>query len=724
MSKADPRIGKEIAGYRIEQLLGRGGMSVVYLAQHARLQRKVAFKILAPELAEDERFAQRFVRESLLAASLDHPNVIPIYDAGEADDVLFIAMRYVESTDLRALLGRKGKLPLQETVDILDQVASALDAAHTRGLVHRDVKPGNILIAARAGLRGKDHAYLSDFGLTKHILTASGPTATGQFVGTLAYAAPEQIRGEALDGRADIYSLGCVLFECLTGKPPFSAEDIAVVAAHLLDPPPRITAVNPSLPFELDEIIETALAKRPEDRYPTCEALIAAVAHEVSAQGAAITSEQDAADEGSTVGAELDLATSPRPRSTAARVPLDPFSPPPRPDPRRVPSQPPTEDHRGPDEKGPGVGELAPTTSGKARPSWAPRLPRIVPVAAGVILLVIPLVALLIETGHRQGKATQPVAGPTPATVIEQLAYAKSDFPGLRIKQAFVQSEGGAIHLTLDTYDRMSLSPTKDIVVWNLNINDSVNRCNTRLGLVNLFIRVDGAHHAPIYKYSNCSTRPLVGEATVVVAKPTTLTLLLPAHLLPDHFSWWVHTQSPGLYPADSASAGFPPKEPASGSTESNPPEPPIEPERWMDGTSPDTSFSSVDVRDVRLTVSGPNVELTLNTYGHTPATDAVARWEFDLDDKNSTGCSGYGYEALLLITTHRAQLFGYERGCHTKLEKTFGARLGKDGVSLVIPRSLLPLPFRWGLTTYDSAGDTDYIPAGDTVSFPQPTAG
>lgn len=215
----DPRIGSEIAGYRVERMIGRGGMSVVYLAEQLRLGRKAALKILAPELSQDQGFRERFVRESRLAASIDHPNIIPIYDAGEAQGVLFIAMRYVDGIDLRQYLHEFGPLSPGKAVSVTAQVASALDAAHARGLVHRDVKPGNVLMASGTDAETSDHIYLADFGLTKHALSVSGMTATGQFVGTIDYVSPEQIRGDPVDGRTDVYSLGCLLFECLTGEP-------------------------------------------------------------------------------------------------------------------------------------------------------------------------------------------------------------------------------------------------------------------------------------------------------------------------------------------------------------------------------------------------------------------------------------------------------------------------------------------------------------------------
>jgi serine/threonine protein kinase len=244
--------GTEFAGYRIERTLGRGGMGVVYLAEHKRLKRKVALKVLAPELADDERFRDRFIRESEIAASLDEPNVLPVYDAGEQDGSLYIAMRYVVGTDLRGLID-ESPLTLEDALTVVDGVARALYAAHSRGLVHRDVKPGNILIVRSTDSRAIEHVYLTDFGLTKRSASRSGLTGTGVFVGTLEYAAPEQFEGTALDPRTDVYSLGCVLFACLVGEPPFRREqDAAVMYAHLHDPPPSATARRSEPPRGVD----------------------------------------------------------------------------------------------------------------------------------------------------------------------------------------------------------------------------------------------------------------------------------------------------------------------------------------------------------------------------------------------------------------------------------------------------------------------------------------
>ncbi|MFL5954765.1 MAG: serine/threonine-protein kinase [Gaiellaceae bacterium] len=262
-------VGKSFAGYRVERVLGRGGMSVVYLAEHPRLKSKVALKLLAPTLAEDDLFRERLLRESRLAASLNHPNVIPIFDTGEEDGVLFVSMRFVDGPDLRTLL-RAGPLPREQAASVIGQAAAALDAAHARDLVHRDVKPANILTEA-------SHVYVADFGLTKHTDARSGATASG-VVGTVDYMPPEQIEGRQLDGRADVYALGCVLFECLTGRPPFQLDnEVAVLWAHIREDPPLPSEVDRSVPRAFDGIVDRALAKNPRDRYDSAGALAADV---------------------------------------------------------------------------------------------------------------------------------------------------------------------------------------------------------------------------------------------------------------------------------------------------------------------------------------------------------------------------------------------------------------------------------------------------------------
>jgi ABC-type branched-subunit amino acid transport system substrate-binding protein/DNA-binding beta-propeller fold protein YncE len=260
--------GSTFAGYRIEALAGRGGMGVVYQATDLSLGRPVALKLIAPELADDPRFRERFLDEPRVAASLDHASVIPIYEAGEHDGQLYLAMRYVPGSDLRTLLEREGAVEPDRALAILGQIAGALDAAHRQGLVHRDVKPANVL------LDEDEHAYLTDFGITKQLSDDTSDTGHG----TLDYLAPEQIRGEPVDGRTDGYALACMLYECLAGRPPFRRQTPAeTMWAHLREDPPPLES-HPAL----DPVLQRGLAQDRDDRYPTCAALIDA-AHDVLA---------------------------------------------------------------------------------------------------------------------------------------------------------------------------------------------------------------------------------------------------------------------------------------------------------------------------------------------------------------------------------------------------------------------------------------------------------
>ncbi|MEV5433385.1 serine/threonine-protein kinase [Streptomyces sp. NPDC052701] len=281
-----PRItlepGEQLAGYRIESYIARGGMAVVYLARDLSLGRPVALKLLAPELTSHANFRARFVRESELAASVDHPNILPIYGAGEAEGVLYIAMRYVDGEDLERLLKRRaeisggpGRLTVAEAMPLFTQAAGALDAAHGVGLVHRDVKPGNILLSGADEPTAARHVYLTDFGLTKRSTSLTGFTTTGHFLGTIAYVSPEQIAGHALDGRTDVYSLGCVMFQALTGEVPFARDDdAATLWAHMFAARPKVSAFRDDLPEGVDTVLNRAMAPDPEERQPSCRAVI------------------------------------------------------------------------------------------------------------------------------------------------------------------------------------------------------------------------------------------------------------------------------------------------------------------------------------------------------------------------------------------------------------------------------------------------------------------
>jgi serine/threonine-protein kinase len=317
----DLQLGTKLGHFRIERVIGRGGMGVVYLARDESLGRPVALKVLAPELAENEVFRERFIRESRLAASLDHANIVPIYEADEADAVLFIAMRYVQGMDLRTLLASEGRLPPdQGIVRIGVQVARALDAAHTRGLVHRDVKPANVLITSGDGHEDGGHCYLADFGLTRQTSALSTLTGQGQFVGTLAYVAPEQIEDRGVDGRADQYALGAVLFECLTGRPPFVKEtDPAMIYAHLEEQPPRISDLAGDLPVGLDAVFARALAKEKQDRFESCGRFVEAARAAAGLGGSSIPGIAPAVPDGTTVTGRLP----PRDPSANGGLPAD-----------------------------------------------------------------------------------------------------------------------------------------------------------------------------------------------------------------------------------------------------------------------------------------------------------------------------------------------------------------------------------------------------------------
>ncbi len=262
-----PRTGQTIAGYRVEEVIASGGMGVVYRATQLSLGRTVALKVLAHHLSADPEFRERFRREAALQARLEHPNIVTVYEAGETDEGLFLALKLVEGTDLRRLI-ESGELSPERALRLLDQIASALDAAHEAGLVHRDIKPRNVLVD------GRDHAYLADFGLTKSS-DSGGLTRTGTYMGSLDYVSPEQVRGEQVTGASDRYALAAVLYECLAGEVPFPHDtEAALLYAHVSEPPPRLTKRRPDLPPELDAVIARGLAKEPAERYPSAASLV------------------------------------------------------------------------------------------------------------------------------------------------------------------------------------------------------------------------------------------------------------------------------------------------------------------------------------------------------------------------------------------------------------------------------------------------------------------
>jgi hypothetical protein len=397
--------GDEFAGYRIEQRLGRGGMGVLYLALEPGLERRVALKLIAPEAAADEVFAKRFAEESRIAASIEHPNVVPIYAAGKEDGVPFIAMRYVAGADLAKRLAREGRLEPAVAVELIAQIGNGLDAIHAAGLIHRDVKPANVLLS---GGEGVEHAYITDFGVARNVATESGLTQTGRFVGTLDYIAPEQISGGEIDARVDVYALGCLLFKLLTGEVPFPKDgEAARLFAHLNDPPPAPSLYVPEVSMALDDVVIRAMSKTPHDRYPSAGDLGRAAQAALSGEPAAAPERTVATGAAATRTAETVLG---EPDETSATRRLE--------------------------------ADTAPAAETKRRdpPGQGRRNRRLV--LAGVAVAVVAIIAVVIGLGSgsgggdpnaasdaKTGTATIPVKKqkPSPKSLTKQELIAKAD---------------------------------------------------------------------------------------------------------------------------------------------------------------------------------------------------------------------------------------------------------------------------------------------------------
>ncbi len=417
--------GSRLAGYRLEERIGAGGMAVVFRARDRRLGRTVALKVLIPALATDEDFRERFLRESRAAAAVDDPHIIPVYEAGEADGVLFIAMRFVAGGDLRAVIRREGPLPAHRAASFISPVASALDAAHAAGLVHRDVKPANILVDTRTGR--PDHVYLSDFGLSKGVLSSVGLTGTGQFLGTPDYSAPEQVSGRAVDGRADQYALACVAFTLLTGRPLFPRDEpMAVLLAHTSEPPASVSAQRPDLPATTDQVLARALAKAPGNRFGTCGEFAEALREALGVASYTAQAAGPAAITGAVTPPERSVAAA----STRTAVPL-----------RAAPVR---------DEV-----SGNPVPPRRERRRWYPA----VAVAAGVVLILAgAVVAILVNPASHGSPAagTHPTGGGTASrpTSASTLAARLADPGGKGIVSAgFVQGgEIAAIDANGSTY--------------------------------------------------------------------------------------------------------------------------------------------------------------------------------------------------------------------------------------------------------------------------------
>jgi serine/threonine protein kinase len=419
-------IGTELASHRIDAVAGVGGMGVVYKATDISLNRVVALKIIAQSLAQDEEFRTRFKQESEIAASLDHPNVLPIYTAGEADGLLYITMRYVEGSDLRQAITLKGRLSPMTAVRIVSQVGSALDAAHKRGLVHRDIKPANVLLA---GEEGREHAYLTDFGLTKEAASTDGLTKTGMIVGTMDYIAPEQLQGSTVDARADVYALACVLYEALTGKVPFPRKtDVARMWAHMNEEPPPPSTITPGISADLDEIVRRGMTKNADDRYPSAGDLgRAAVA---AASGRRRTADQGTVATGAAATGGPPTIASPPPPVTGPPQPppltsAPPWTPPPASPPYGTP--PPASPPYGtPPPGSPPYGTPPPASPpygtpgppGPAQPPRSSRKPLFIGIAAGLAALVVLAVVVVVLAASGGGGGDSGAVGEVVGTPI------------------------------------------------------------------------------------------------------------------------------------------------------------------------------------------------------------------------------------------------------------------------------------------------------------------
>jgi serine/threonine protein kinase/DNA-binding beta-propeller fold protein YncE len=389
--------GSVVAGYRIEAIVGRGGMGVVYRATQLSLERPVALKAIAPELAGDVMFRERFKRESRLAASIEHPNVIPVYEAGEGDGLLYLTMRYIEGTDLRALIEADGALEPARAARLVEQVA----AAHRRGLMHRDVKPANVLIDAEDG---REHAYLTDFGIARHVAATSGLTQTGSVVGTLDYLAPERIEDASGDSRADVYALGCVLFQVLTGSVPYPRDsEVAKMYAHLNAPVPDARELKP-VPDALAELAMGAMAKEPDERIQSASEL---------AERLLEAADTRSAPAAATLPAAPPIPDAPPTVVAAARAPAEP------PASKTAPTE------TAPTEPAPaGLGAFRTETGTKGAPPTAGRGRRrrggLIAVAVGVTAVLIAVVVVLASGGSDDPSSADPENSGTPDRSSEQ----------------------------------------------------------------------------------------------------------------------------------------------------------------------------------------------------------------------------------------------------------------------------------------------------------------
>jgi serine/threonine-protein kinase len=444
--------GAEIGGYRIDGLISRGGMGVVYRATHIALNRIYALKVLAPELSDDEKFRERFKREMRIAASLHHPNIVAIHYAGEDDGLLFFVMDFIQGHDLREVLEKTGAIEPERCVEMLSQLGSALDTAHSRGLVHRDVKPANILITVRDG---EEWAYLTDFGIARRSDTVAGLTAQGALVGTVDYMAPEQVNGAPTDGRTDIYALGCVFFHMLTGKIPYERENsIAKLFAHVHDAPPAIEGALAELYPAFGSVIEKAMAKDPRDRYASAgdfarDAAAALTGLRYTGPPTKIATGEAMAAEDRVPPVEPEpVASEPEPAPVASEPEPAPVAS--EPEPAPVASEPAPEPSAPPSMAR--VAAAAPPPP-VARGAWRYRLPAI-GIAALIVVAVV--VVIVVNSGGSSG------GGGGKPPVLPFAAFAApvpTNHLGTANGSATISLRGNAVTATVDTNRLLNGAP-------------------------------------------------------------------------------------------------------------------------------------------------------------------------------------------------------------------------------------------------------------------------
>ncbi|HEX7308793.1 serine/threonine-protein kinase [Lentzea sp.] len=379
--------GRRIAHYRIDGVLGRGGMSVTYRATDVRLGRKVALKVIGEHLAPDAEFRERFVDEARNTSAIDHANIVPLYDFDEVDGLLYIAMRLVDGQDLAGHI-KEGPLTPARTLTLLGQVAEALDMLHGKGLVHLDVKPANVLVTTKEGSR--EHVYVADFGLTRRGATGHR-TRTGDFLGSPTYAAPEHLRGEPVDGRTDQYALACMLFACLSGRPPFQGGVQEVIAGHLGQNVPALSQLV-ALPPAIDEVIRKGTSKDPSQRYATCAELVDAARVALSGIALGSAPAQLGPQSGSVAAQGQSPVSGPMPQQNPYQ---GGYQQQPLADPVRL--RPPNQ-----------VGVSAFTSGRKERPAWFAPV-----IAAAVAIVVIVIVVIILSPGDEPARQPKTNSSPT-----------------------------------------------------------------------------------------------------------------------------------------------------------------------------------------------------------------------------------------------------------------------------------------------------------------------